>query len=79
MVCWDTILVALIRADASKEDDKDMMEAIKQDLTEEQFQQLESMCKGPGAGMSLTHTGGSVRRRVCLVQCEPSEGLRGGS
>ena len=57
MVCWDTVLVALIRADASKEDGKDVTEAIKQDLTEEQFQQLESKCKGPGAGMSLAHTG----------------------
>ena len=70
--------MALIRVGASKEDDKDVIEAIKQDLTEEQFQQLENMCKGPWDGMSLSHTGGCVGRRVWLVLGEPSEGLGGG-
>lgn len=66
--------MVLPRRRLSWSDQKDVMEPIKQDLTTERCQQLESMCKGPEAGLSLAHTGGSVRRRVCLAQGEPGEG-----
>lgn len=31
------------------------------------------MCKCPEVGMNSAHTGGKVRRRVCLAQDEPGE------